>query len=98
MIQRFLFLLFGVLDIMLFVRLGLREFNHIGALSRMNFPAGFLFIVHLLFFTSLVISAIGLIFTKRWALVISFIQFPFRFIFIFLSFGFISTLASLLFF
>jgi hypothetical protein len=96
MIRRFLFLLFGVLDAVLVIRFGPAEFEQIGGLSQMSFPAASLFLLRLLFFVSLVASAVGLCLAKKWGLIISYIQFPLRFAFMLLSFGFISGLAHLL--
>jgi len=53
----------------------------------------FLDILRLVFIVSLLVSAVGLFGMKRWALILSYIQFPFRFVFLLLSFGFISMLA-----
>ena len=94
MIRRFLFLLFGVLDAVLAIRFGPIVFGEFGWLSR--FPDGLLFFLRLLFFASLAVSAVGLCLAKKWALIISYVQFPFRFVFVLLSFGFISDLAHLL--
>jgi len=96
MIRRSLFLLFGVLDIVLVIWLGLTEFEQLGGLSQTSFPTALLFIAHLIFFESLVASAIGLSLAKKWALIVSYVQFPFRFVFMLLSFGFITVMAHLL--
>ena len=39
---------------------------------------------------SLAFSAVGLVLEKRWALTLSYVQFPFRLIFVMLTFGFLS--------
>ena len=93
MIRVFLFLLFGVLDIALAVRFGPAELGQVGGLSHMVFPAALLFTLRLFFLASLIASAVGLFLAKRWALIISYVQFPFRFVFMLLSFGFISQLT-----
>ncbi|MCX8091886.1 MAG: hypothetical protein N3I86_13300, partial [Verrucomicrobiae bacterium] len=89
MIRRCVFLSFGVLDAVLAIRFGPAEFALLGGLSQMSFPAALVFILRLLFFVSLAASAVGLCLAKKWALIISYVQFPFRFVFMLLSFGFI---------
>lgn len=93
MIRRFSFLLFGILDIVLAIRFGPSEFEQFGGLSHATFPAALLLFSRLLFLASLVVSAVGLFLGKNWALIVTYIQFPFRFVFMLLSFGFISELA-----
>jgi hypothetical protein len=103
--RRFLFFLFGVLDLNLVIRFGFKELGHAGELSSPSFIAHSLVIVslpfllslaRLLFFASLVASAVGLFRGRNWGLVVSYAQFPFRFLFMLLSFGFISEIAGLL--
>ena len=48
-----------------------------------------------LFLVSLAFSAIGLVLARNWAIVLSYVQLPFRFVFMFLSFGFIGLLARI---
>ena len=43
-----------------------------------------------IFLLSLAFSGIGLIYQKKWSFILSYIQFPFRFVFILRLFGFIS--------
>jgi hypothetical protein len=93
MARRVLFLLFGVLDVVLAIRFGPAEFKQLGVLSQMSFPAAVLVVCRMFFFVSLVASAVGFFLNKRWALIVSYIQFPFRFILMLLSFGFISELS-----
>jgi hypothetical protein len=95
MIRRFLFLLFAVLDAVLVIRFAPADFEQLGGLSQMSLPAASLFVLRLIFFVSLAASAVGLCLAQKWALIISYIQFPFRFIFMLLSFGFISGFAHL---
>ena len=42
---------------------------------------------------SLAFSAVGLVLEKRWALMLSYVQFPFRLIFVMLTFGFLSRIS-----
>ena len=94
-LKKSLLLLFGVLDIVLIVRFLPAEFQHIGNLSDAAFPTNVIFIARLLFLASLFVSAGGLLRTKKWGLITSYVQFPFRFIFIMLSLGFIAKLARI---
>src|SRR5690606_17712505 len=48
-----------------------------------------------LFVVSLAFSAVGFAMDRRWAGLLSYVQFPFRFVFMHLSFGFIGHLASI---
>jgi hypothetical protein len=47
------------------------------------------------FFISLIVSAVGFFRMKKWALIISYVQFPLRFGLMLLSFGFIHYLSRL---
>jgi len=48
-----------------------------------------------LFLCSLVVSAFGLALRHNWAFIVSYIQFPFRFAYVLLSFGFLSLIPGL---
>jgi hypothetical protein len=52
-------------------------------------------VCRLLFLVSLAFSALGLVLARRWAIVLSYVQFPFRFVIMLLSFGFIGLLARI---
>ena len=45
-----------------------------------------------IFLISLAFSGIGLVYQKKWSFILSYIQFPCRFLFMLLSFGFLSLL------
>jgi hypothetical protein len=96
MIRRLLFYLFGFLDAILVVRFAAREFAQLASVSHEPFLGALLDILRMAFFVSLVASAVGLCLAKKWALIISYVQFPFRFVFMLLSFGFITVMAHLL--
>ena len=94
--RRLLLCLFGLLDAVLVVRFASSEISQLASLSHEPVAGVILDILRAAFFVSLVASAIGLCLAKRWALIVSYVQFPFRFVFMLLSFGFISGLAHLL--
>ena len=48
------------------------------------------------FLLSLAVSAFGLAVGSRWALIVSYVQFPLRFVYLYLSFGFLTLLNPLL--
>jgi hypothetical protein len=47
-----------------------------------------------IFIISLGFSAFGLIVKRKWGFILSYVQFPLRFVFVFLSFGFLSLLMT----
>ena len=49
-----------------------------------------------LFLLSLAFSAFGLATERRWGLILSYVQFPVRFMFVYLSFGFIARIPAFL--
>ena len=51
---------------------------------------GCLMLFHTIVVLSLLFSAFGLVSQKRWAFILSYCQFPFRYVFMLLSFAFIS--------
>jgi len=93
MIRRLLFYLFGLTDVILIARFAPKMLAQLASVSHEPLPGALLDILRLVFIVSLLVSAVGLFGMKRWALILSYIQFPFRFLFMLLSFGFISMLA-----
>jgi hypothetical protein len=93
MIRRLLFYSFGLADAILIVRFAPRYLTQLASVSHEPFLGVLLDILRAGFIVSLLISAVGLFSMKKWALIVSYAQFPFRFIFMFLSFGFVSKLA-----
>lgn len=85
-------IVFAILDALLLVRF-IASVVHLG-LSR-DFPLWYqaLCIARPLFLASLGFSAFGLALRRNWGFIVSYIQFPFRFVFVFLSFGFLSLLT-----
>jgi hypothetical protein len=96
MMRRLLFYLFGLADAILIVRFAPREFAQLASVSHEPFLGALLDILRVGFFVSLLVSVVGLFGMKKWALIVSYVQFPFRFVFMLLSFGSISELAHLL--
>jgi hypothetical protein len=96
MIRRLLFYLFGLADAILIVSFPPRDLAQLASVSHEPFLGALLDILRVVFVVSLLISAVGLFGMKKWALIVSYVQFPFRFVFMLLSFGFISGLAHLL--
>jgi hypothetical protein len=88
--RRLLFYLFGLADAILIVRFAPSGFTQLASVSHEPFLGALLDILRVCFFASLLISAVGLFGMKKWALFVSYVQFPFRFIFMLLSFSFIS--------
>jgi hypothetical protein len=94
-LRRLLFYLFGLLDVILFVRFPPKDLAQFASVvSHEPLSGALLDIMRLFFFVSLLISAAGLFGMKKWALIISYVQFPFRIVFVLLSFGFIHYLSS----
>ena len=93
MIRRFLFYLFGFLDIILFARFARMEFAIAFMNSGPSWEIRILAILRVFSVMSLLLSAVGFFTLKRWAVILSYIQFPFRFLFALWSFGFISLLS-----
>lgn len=85
---------FGVLDALLFVRL-LPQITWPSYVFDDSFPLWTvaLEICRPVLLASLVFSALGLVLAQKWAIILSCIQFPFRFVYMFLSFGFIGLLV-----
>jgi hypothetical protein len=67
------------------------------ALMCWRFDLGFLYpllpVLRLAFLGSLVVSAFGFFQQQRWALILSYCQFPLRLFFVYLSFGFLMPLS-----
>jgi hypothetical protein len=95
MTRRLLFYLFGLSDVILVVRFAPNELTQLASASHIPLLGALLEILRVFFFVSLLVSAVGLFSMKKWALIISYFQFPFRFGFMLLSFGFISYLSRL---
>jgi hypothetical protein len=93
MIRRLLFYLFGLADVILVARFAPKMLAQLASVSHEPLPGALLDILRLVFIVSVLVSAVGLFGMKRWALILSYIQFPFRFVFMLLSFGFITLLA-----
>jgi len=85
-------IVFALLDAILLGRF-IGSIFHVG-LSR-ELPVWYqaLCIARPLFLVSLAISAFGLVAKRTWGFIVSYVQFPFRFVFVFLSFGFLSLLS-----
>lgn len=89
--KRTCLIVFALLDALLLGRF-ITSVVHLG-LSR-DFPFWYqaLCIARPVFLLSLACSAFGLALGRNWGFIVSYIQFPFRFVFVFLSFGFLSKL------
>jgi hypothetical protein len=96
MIRRLFFCLFGLLDAILVVRFATCEIAQLASAVHEPIQGALPDVLRAAFFVSLIASAVGLYLMKKWALTISYVQFPFRFVFMLLSFGFISGAAHLL--
>jgi hypothetical protein len=86
--QKEILIIFALLDAMLLGRCifkitFFRAFSH-------NWWFGCLMLFHTIVVLSLSFSAFGLVSQKRWAFVLSYCQFPFRYVFFLLSFAFIT--------
>ena len=97
-----LIVFFGVLDAILFIRfLGfaieqpLILFKSAKNLSNISLILPFILeIFRTAFYISIPFLAYGLIRMKKWAFTLYYVQFPFRYIFILLSFGFITIISK----
>ncbi len=93
---RMLLLAFGFLDALLLVRF----FHQLAWPARvfdgmLPLWAALLEICRPVLLASFAFSSVGLWLGRRWAMVLSYVQFPFRLVFVLLTFGFISKLATL---
>ncbi|MEW6251970.1 MAG: hypothetical protein AB1716_15115 [Planctomycetota bacterium] len=98
-LRRLVLVFFAFLDVLLLVRFApdaLRDLQQLRALDPPHAYLTLLIIGRALFFASLPLSAAGLLLAKRWGLILSYAQFPFRLLFVLLSFGFITIAARLL--
>lgn len=93
-VKRFYLSFFAFLDLVLFIQL-LPYLN----LSKSSFGLPFwillISVFHSLFLISLLFSAIGLVLKKQWGFVLSYFQFPLRFVYYSFSFKFIASLLPL---
>ena len=51
-------------------------------------------IAYPLFLISLAVSSFGLAMEKQWGIILSYVQFPFRYVFVLLSFGFLTLIPG----
>lgn len=88
-----LLVIFGILDLILVFHFGFSVMQSAFSISRQLSSVGVLTasieLGRLLFMISLILSGIYLVRGKGQGCIISYIQFPFRFIFMYLSFGFL---------
>ncbi len=83
--QKEILILFALLDAFLFGK----------SLTGINFSADQFLLnqIKSIFIISLAVSPFGLTFHKRWGYILYYVQFPFRYIFMALSFGFLTCLV-----
>lgn len=94
--RRRILIAFGVLDALLFLRAAHQiVLGGITLDGRWPVWAIMLEVCRPVFAVSLAFSAFGFVMDRRWAGTLSYVQFPFRFVFMHLSFGFIGHLASI---
>ncbi len=88
----FYFFCFGILDLILLYRfIGYINLSPIRTIQEFGFNlATFIPLVNIIFLLSLIVSSIGLFLTQKWGIKLNSIQFPFRFLFLSFSFGFIT--------
>ena len=93
--RRVILIGFGVLDALLLIRFA-PQVAWPGHVFDGSLPvwAVALEICRPLFLVSLAFSAVGLMLVRDWAIVLSYVQFPFRFALMLFSFGFIGFLTS----
>lgn len=97
--MRWLLILFGILDGVLFIRGATLAF-HFSLPALTHFDADFwLFLLleagRTLFFLSLPFTSIGILLAKKWAFILSYAQFPLRFVHASFTFGVVYSLAGL---
>jgi hypothetical protein len=88
---------FALLDAVLLGR-NLKTFIYVGFHGQLQF-FWLLFALdaaRVVFLLSLAASAFGLAMERRWGMLLSYIQFPVRFVFLYLSFGFLATMPCLI--
>ena len=87
--QKGILIICGLLDALVLGRCIFQITYFIRAFSY-NFWYGCLMLLQAIIILSLSFSAFGLVSQKKWAFILSYCQFPFRYVFILLSFAFIS--------
>jgi hypothetical protein len=91
---RDILIVFALLDALILVRsvntIRLPDFRH-----GMPVWASMLSLLRPVFLLSLAVSAIGLAAQRKWGFIVSYAQFPFRFVYVLLSFGFLSRIPCL---
>jgi hypothetical protein len=84
--------LFGVLDLLLFIRFA-NQLRMDFLQSELLFWAIAVEVARPIIICTFLFSGVGLILRKRWACLLSLIQFPFRLFFLFLTFGLLTWLS-----
>lgn len=84
-------IIFALLDAILLVRF-IGSVFHVGLSREIPLWYQALCIARPIFLASLAFSAFALATKRNWGFIVSYVQFPFRFVFVFLSFGFLSLL------
>lgn len=94
--SRLILTLFGILDAILFGRfLDKVASTRPPILGQLPIGDSALALIEWALLLSFIFSAVGLALERKWALVLTFVQFPFRFIFVTWSFGFLGALPWL---
>ena len=89
--NRIVLFVFAALDALLLARLFQSIVPHVSSGNYASLPwqTMGLLLLRSAFLLSLAVSAFGLARGRVWGLVLSYVQFPFRFVFVLLSFGFL---------
>lgn len=91
--SRVILAIFGILDAILFGRfLDKVATTRPPILGKLPIGESALDLIEWALLLSFIFSAIGLALERKWAITLSFVQFPFRFIFLTWSFGFLGAL------
>lgn len=94
---RVILILFGLLDAVLLGRfVDSISISHLHSVPRDLWWFQLSMLVRPFFLLSLAVSALGLAMGSRWALIVSYVQFPLRFVYVYVSFGFLTLLNPLL--